>query len=191
MGRDYITVVTGLPRSGTSLMMSMLDKGGIAPLKDDVRTADVDNPKGYYEFERVKKLPGDQGWLPEARGRAVKVLGELMKHLPSGFEYRVVFMMRDLDEIVSSQKKMMIRRGEDPDVIPDDELIRLYRTYLKNLKGLVNSSENMRVAYINYNELLSDPDQSFEEIRDLFDGDIDADSMRDAIDLSLYRNRGG
>lgn len=191
MGRDYITVVTGLPRSGTSLMMSMLDKGGIAPLKDDVRTADVDNPLGYYEFERVKKLPADRGWMNEARGRAVKVLGELMKHLPPDYEYRVVFMMRDLDEIVSSQKKMMIRRGEDPDAIPDDELIRLYRTYLKNLKGLVNSSENMRVAYINYNELLSDPKESLEEIRYLFDGDIDADSMRGAIDLSLYRNRGG
>jgi hypothetical protein len=186
-----VVVVTGLPRSGTSLMMAMLESGGIPPLTDNLRQADVDNPKGYYEFERVKGLPQDTGWLPEAEGRAVKVLAELIKHLPSDKRYDVVFMMRDLSEIIASQKKMMKRRGEDPDKVPDEELMGLYRAYLRNMKRLVNDSPNMRVLYVSYNELMSDPSDTISDMQAFFGGGLDTSAMRRTIDATLYRNRSG
>jgi hypothetical protein len=186
-----IVVVTGLPRSGTSLMMAMLDSGGIPPLTDNIRQADVDNPKGYYEFERVKKLPDDTGWLPEAEGKAVKVLAELIVHLPSDREYKVIFMMRELPEIIASQKKMMKRRGEDPDKVPDAELMSLYRSYLRNLKSIVNRSPNMKALYVSYNELMADPSGVLKELEGFLGGWLDMGAMKDAIDANLYRNRSG
>jgi hypothetical protein len=184
-----VVVVTGLPRSGTSLMMAMLESGGIPPLTDNIRQADVDNPKGYYEFERVKRLPEDAEWLPEAEGKAVKVLAELIKHLPSDHEYKVIFMMRDLTEIITSQKKMILRRGEDPERIPDGELMDLYRSYLRNLKQLVNGSPHMKVLYVNYNELMSDPSAVLDEMVAFLGGHPDRQAMRKTIDATLYRNR--
>ena len=116
-GKDeFITVVSGLPRSGTSMMMKMLEAGGIPPVTDELRTADEDNPKGYYEFERVKAMDqGDTSWVVGARGKVVKVISALLKHLPPGEQYRVVFVRRNMPEILASQRKMLIHRGEDPD----------------------------------------------------------------------------
>jgi hypothetical protein len=189
MDEDIVNIVSGLPRSGTSLMMKMLEEGGLVPLIDNIREADIDNPKGYYELERVKKLPDDTTWLPDAKGKVVKILAELIKHLPDAYTYRIVFMMRDLDEIISSQRKMMVRRGEDPDKVPDDEMKELLRAYLRNLKVFVNSHPNMKVCYISYNDLMMDPDLSIDEISDFFNGKLDPKRMRQAIDEKLYRNR--
>lgn len=189
MDLQTVYIVSGLPRSGTSLMMKMLDEGGLEPLVDNIREADIDNPKGYYEFERVKKLPEDTGWLEDAKGKVVKVLAELIKHLPDENRYRIIFMMRDIDEIIVSQRKMMIRRGEDPDSVPDDEMRELLRTYLKNLKIHVKKQSNMEVCYISYNDLMRDPDLSIEELDEFFHGELNIDKMRAAIDEKLYRNR--
>ena len=104
-GRKHkpITIVSGLPRSGTSMMMKMLEAGGIPIVQDGIRTANTDNPKGYYEFERVKQLPkGDTAWLADSHGKAVKIISALLKHLPSDYEYKVLFMRRDLDEVTAS-----------------------------------------------------------------------------------------
>ncbi len=189
MDEDIITVVSGLPRSGTSLMMKMLDEGGIVPLMDHVREADADNPKGYYEFERVKGLPDDTAWLPEACGKVVKVLAELIKHLPTSYHYRIVFMMRNIDEIIASQKKMIIRRGEDPDVVSDPEMTELLRRYLKSLKMIINSKSNMDVLYISYNDIMNGPQGPVDELMEFFEGSLDRDAVMNAIDPSLYRNR--
>lgn len=117
---DHVVVVSGLPRSGTSMMMKMLEVGGLSPLIDGEREADEDNPKGYYEFERVKQLPkGDYGWLEDARGRVVKVISGLLVHLPPTHDYRVVFMRRAMPEILASQRKMLVRRGENPEQVSD------------------------------------------------------------------------
>ena len=94
MDRDVVTIVSGLPRSGTSMMMKMLEAGGIELLIDRVRVADADNPKGYYEFERVKQIETDQAWLPEAQGKAVKMISALLRHLPADCRYRIIFMER-------------------------------------------------------------------------------------------------
>lgn len=189
MNDGFVNIVSGLPRSGTSLMMKMLEAGGIDVLVDNIREADVDNPKGYYEYERVKKLPEDTQWLPLAKGKVVKVLAELIKHLPEGYNYRIVFMMRDLDEIIDSQRKMIIRRGEDPDAVPDQEMRILLRTYLKNLKIHVRKQDNMEACFISYNDLMSDPEMSIDEINDLFNGELDKKAMHRSIDTDLYRNR--
>lgn len=189
MDRERVVIVSGLPRSGTSLMMKMLESGGMEVLIDEIREADIDNPKGYYEFERVKKLPEDTEWLDDAKGRVVKVLAELIKHLPDENQYMIVFMMRDLDEIIRSQKKMIVRRGEDPDKVTDSEMKALLRRYLISLKQYVNGKDNMDVLYVSYNELMDDPEDPVEEVMDFFKGELDEDAMLNCIDGTLYRNR--
>ena len=111
---DTIVVVSGLPRSGTSMMMQMLEAGGMNVLTDGLRTADEDNLKGYFEYEKVKALKTDQSWLPEARGKAVKIISELLKYLPDTHTYRIIFMRRALEEVLASQDRMLIRRGVQP-----------------------------------------------------------------------------
>lgn len=111
---EEIIVVSGLPRSGTSLMMQMLDRGGIEIMTDHLRTADIDNPKGYYEFEDVKKVKQNADWLPSARGKALKAVSQLLYDLPPTEDYRVIFMRRDLDEMLRSQEKMLLRLDRTP-----------------------------------------------------------------------------
>lgn len=189
MNEDKVTIVSGLPRSGTSMMMEMLEKGGFELLTDSVREADKDNPKGYYEYERVKQLPEDTEWLQKAEGKAVKVLGELIKHLPGDYEYNIVFMERNLEEIIESQTKMLKRKGEDPDDISKEELRETFKDYRRILKQQISSSPNMEVIYVNYNDIMSHPEPVIESISAFFDGQLDTDSMLSVIDEELYRNR--
>ncbi len=189
MDKDTITVVTGLPRSGTSMMMKMLEVGGIPPLTDKVRKANEDNPKGYYEYERVKKLPDDTDWVPLAEGKAVKVLAELVKHLPETYHYKVIFMERNLDEMLVSQRKMLIRRGKDPDEISDAELKDMFITYRNMVRDHVENHPTMDVLYVGYNELMLDPEAGVQRIDSFFGGALDTKSMVAVIDPELYRNR--
>src|SRR5262245_57688671 len=119
-----IIVVSGLPRSGTSLMMQMLDNGGIAVVTDNFRTADTDNPRGYYEYEKVKKIKQDASWLPGTRGKAFKMVSQLLYDLPPEEQYRILFMERDLEEMLLSQEKMLERLGRPP--APRAEIRRAY-----------------------------------------------------------------
>ena len=189
MDKNIIAIVSGLPRSGTSMMMKMLEAGGIEPLTDNIRTPDTDNPKGYYEFERVKKLPEDTGWLDDAKGRVVKVLAELVKHLPDGYDYRIIFIQRKLEEVIASQKKMLIQRGEDSDSVSDEELMMLFGKYLKILKNVIGKNPNMDVIYVSYNDILANPGENISKINNFLDGILDEQKMITAIDERLYRNR--
>lgn len=189
MNEEQITIVTGLPRTGTSMMMNMLEKGGIEPLTDDERGPNIDNPKGYYEFERVKNLPEDTGWLDDAKGKAVKVLAELVKHLPEDYEYNVIFMRRKLEEVVESQKKMLERRGEDPDKVSDQELMDMFSQYLNILEKEVHQHSNMHVLYVKYNDVVNEPRESVEEINEFFERELDTGKMASVVDEDLYRNR--
>ena len=189
MPDDTIYIVSGLPRSGTSMLMKMLDAGGIKPLTDNVRKADVDNPKGYYEFERVKRLPEDTGWLDEARGRVVKVLAELVMKLPADHRYRIVYIERNMDEMIDSQNKMLVRRGEDPDKVSRDELKGVFSKYTVKLKGWLDSQPNVKVLYVNYNEILAEPKKNIGRLYRFFDGKLDRAAMLEAVDKELYRNR--
>ena len=126
-----IIVVSGLPRSGTSLMMQMLDNGGIVVVTDNIRTADTDNPKGYYEYEMVKKIKKDVTWLPVTRGKAFKMVSQLLYDLPPGESYRVIFMERDLDEMLLSQEKMLKRLGRT--ALPREEIKKSFTLHLEKL----------------------------------------------------------
>ncbi len=189
-GNEIITVVSGLPRSGTSMMMKMLEAGGIPPLTDKIRSADEDNPKGYYEFERVKKLDkGDTAWLPEARGKSVKVISALLKYLPGDFRYRVIFMRRRTEEILASQKQMLIRRGEPTDRVSDEELATYFAKHLRAVETWLQNQPNVDVLYVSYNCTLEAPLETAQEINRFLDNRLDTRAMAVVVDPQLYRQK--
>ena len=185
-----IVVVSGQPRSGTSLMMKMLEVGGIPPLTDKIRTADDDNPKGYYEYERVKKLKeGDIAWLPEAEGKAVKVISALLSYLPAEYQYKVIFMERSIQEVLASQRKMLVNREEDPDRVSDEELAGLFEKHLAEVTDWLAQQPNIRTYYLSYNDLIGDPTAHIQRMDRFLPGTLDATSMDMVIDPALYRQR--
>ena len=188
--QDYVTVVSGLPRSGTSMMMKMLEAGGIAPMTDEIRTADKDNPKGYYEFERVKQLDkGDTAWVKEAQGKVVKVISALLKHLPSDYEYRVIFMRRTMPEILASQRKMLVHRGENPNDMDDEKMAALFDKHLQSVQEWLQTQPNVSVLSVHYSEMLADPLSHIERIAQFLGKDLDVEKMANVVDPDLYRNR--
>ena len=188
--RQIITVVSGLPRSGTSMMMKMLEAGGLPPLTDNVRTADEDNPKGYYEFERVKQLPkGDVAWLSAAQGKVVKVIAALLPYLPGGYHYRVIFMQRAMPEVLASQRQMLIRRSEDPNKIPDDVIAKLFEKHLKQVNEWVSQQPNVERLDVNYNEMLKNPKPFIDQIAVFLENQLDTAQMAAMVDPSLHRQR--
>ena len=184
-----IIIVSGLPRSGTSMAMSMLEAGGIPALTDQVRQADSDNPKGYYEFERVKKLPdGDTDWLADVEGKAVKVIASLIPYLPPNHEYRVLFMRRKIDEILASQSRMLENRGEES-TIKDEEMATLFDKHLLKVRAWMNSQPNLLYLDLDYNTLIENPQPYLHQINQFLDGGLDEEMMIKVIDKSLYRQR--
>jgi hypothetical protein len=185
-----VTVVSGLPRSGTSMIMKMLEAGGIPPLTDEIRTADRDNPKGYYEFERVKKLDeGDTAWLEDAKEKAVKVISALLEHLPDDYIYRVVFMRREMEEILASQRQMLIRRGEPTDSVSDEQMTQLFGKHLEQIQAWIDEKPNVEVIYVSYNEVLEDPVTQAERINQFLGNRLNVERMASVVDPKLYRQR--
>lgn len=188
--KDCIIVVSGLPRSGTSMMMKMLETGGVEILTDNLREADANNPKGYYEFERVKQLKdGDFAWLPDAVGKVVKIVTGLITFLPADYNYKVIFMQRELTEVLSSQKKMLGRLGKGDDNIPDDKMAKIYQGHLKQVEKWISEQPNVEVLYVSYNAMLSDPTASLQEVNALLGGGMDVEMMAGVVDKELYRER--
>jgi len=182
-----IIVVSGLPRSGTSLMMQMLDHGGVEVVTDHIRAADTDNPRGYYEFERVKKIREDASWLPEARGKAFKMVSQLLYELPSSERYHVIFMERDLDEMLVSQEKMLARLNRP--AAPRDEIKPAYALHLQRLRGWLARQRNLDVLYVSYNDLVERPAVQAAHVSSFLSGRANAEAMAKTVDPSLYRNR--
>lgn len=173
------------------MMMSALQVGGMPLLIDGVRAADDNNPKGYYEYERVKKLPGgDTKWLASANGKAVKVISTLLEYLPDNYHYRVIFMERDIDEILASQKRMLDRDGiieEKP--VSDQEMRESYLLHLAEVKSFLQKSPWLQRMTISYNEILREPEEKFNQVAKFLDGTVDPDGMIGIVDRSLYRER--
>lgn len=185
-----IIIVSGLPRSGTSMMMKMLEAGGIPPLTDEIRAADADNPKGYYEFERVKGLDkGDTDWLSEAGGKSVKVISALLRHLPGHFQYDLIFMRRSIAEILASQNKMLANRGEPINSAADEQMAALFEKHLRSIDLWLQSQGNMRTLDIDYSEILAHPLDHIRRVNQFLGGGLDAAKMAAVIDPALYRNR--
>jgi hypothetical protein len=190
MGKEYVAVVSGLPRSGTSMMMKMLEAGGQEILTDNLREADANNPKGYYEFERVKDMKdGDLAWLPDAKGKVVKIVTGLITFLPAAYNYKVIFMQRDLKEMLASQKKMLGRLGKGDDNIPDDQMAKIYQEHLKQVRAWLFKQANMEVLYVNYNSMVANPVESLHKVNALLGGDMDVSTMAAVVDRELYRER--
>ena len=190
MDSKSVVIVSGLPRSGTSMMMKMLEAGGQAILTDNLREADANNPKGYYEFERVKNMKdGDLAWMSEAVGKVVKIVTGLIMFLPSGYNYKIIFMRRDLNEILSSQKKMLGRLGKEDDNIPDDKMAKVYEEHLKEVRGWLIRQPNIETLYVNYNSMVKDPTEALNKINDFLGGGMDVSVMAGVVDKELYRER--
>lgn len=189
MRQKMIAVVSGLPRSGTSMMMKMLEAGGLGVLTDYIREADSDNPRGYYEFERVKQLEHDREWLKDAEGKAVKIISQLLRHLPPDYFYKVVFMRREMDEILASQRRMLVRRGEATDTIPDDRLAALFRQHVERVEDWLDGQPNFDVIYVSYNRILEEPHEQARRVAEFFSGALDVEAMTSVVDPELYRQR--
>jgi hypothetical protein len=172
------------------MMMKILEAGGIPPLTDGIRKADRNNPNGYYEFERVKNLKeGDTDWLPDACGKAVKIIAPLLPYLPTGYDYRVIFMKRNINEILDSQQKMLVSRGVEPTSEKDAHIAVLFQKLLKNTEIWANSTDGVQSILMDYNRILSDPDSQLRQLNRFFGGILNMDSMAGAIDMGLYHQR--
>ncbi len=191
MNDHVITIVSGLPRTGTSLMMQMIHAGGIPALTDKIRASDEDNPMGYFELEAVKRTRKDVSWLANAEGRVVKMVHLLLYDLPSDHEYRVVFMCRDLREVVRSQGVMLERRGTDGARLTDEQLIKAYEGQLAKIERWLDDQPNFQVHQVSYNTLMSDPPPAVEAIKAFLGGGLDCVAMLASIDTTLYRQRQG
>ena len=187
--RNYVVIVSGLPRSGTSMMMTVLHAGGFEPLIDNIRKADEDNPKGYHEFEPVKKTKTDASWLNNASGKVVKMIYRLLYDLPAQYPYRVIFMQRDLKEVLDSQAKMLRRNGKADAGVPDEQMAALFGAELDKCEKWLAEQPNFEVLYISHREMINDTAAQTQKINTFLDGGADTDAMAAAVDPSLYRNR--
>jgi hypothetical protein len=187
--QKMITVVSGLPRSGTSMMMKVLEAGGMEIFTDNLRVADEDNPKGYFELEQVKALKdGDDSWVKDAPGKVVKVISSLLEHLPSSYEYKIVFMQRAIPEILASQKQMLIRRGE-PSEGDDQKMAEIFQEHLKRVRVWLANQPNMDVLYVDYNALMGDPGPEIKAVAEFLGLSENLGSMLAVPDKKLYRQK--
>lgn len=184
-----VTVVSGLPRSGTSLMMQMLEAGGMPALCDGARKHDEDNPKGYYEFERVKKLKeGDTAWVRNAIGKVVKVVTAHLEYLPGEYTYRVILMDRPLEEVLISQDKMLCNRGEKK-VVDDEEMGEVFARHLQKTRMWLRDRPNFDFTEIDFKSAIRDPQSVVDAVCDFLGRDLDRDKMVAVVDPKLYRSR--
>lgn len=184
-----VYIVSGLPRSGTSMMMKMLEAGGLTPIVDSMREADEDNPNGYFEIESSRSLKnGDKKWLYEARGKVVKVISYLLEFLPDDLSYDIIFMERRLSEVLASQQKMLQRRNETSS-LGDSEMEAKFREHLRAVKYWTARKSNIRIAFVNYSQVLEAPDTLCKSIVDFLGRPLNLQAMQSVPKQTLYRNR--
>jgi len=184
-----ITIVSGLPRSGTSLMMQMLVAGGMTPLSDGERAADADNPKGYLEWERIKQLPNNPGCIAEAEGKVVKVISRLLLALPGGHEYRVIFMQRPLPEVLASQDQMLHRRGTYKDGIDPAAISAAFEKHLRDVYAWLDSRPDVKTLRVSYHDALRNPEEVGRKVSEFLGIKLNPEALAAQVDGSLYRNR--
>jgi len=183
---ECLVVVTGLPRSGTSLLMQMLAAGGMQVVSDGLRQADEDNPRGYFEFEPVKSLARDSKWLCEHPGCAIKIVAPLLAGLPQGLACRVILSNRDLDEILDSQERMLARRGTaERRRMLKGEYVRT----LARVEAMLVRRPATQLLVVQHSSAISDPAGVAERMNRFLGGALDVAKMAAAIDPALHRNR--
>lgn len=185
----FITIVSGLPRSGTSMMMRMLEAGGMPVVVDHDRKPDADNPNGYYEFEPIKKLKEDSSWVAGAAGRVVKAIYLLLYDLPGQHQYRVILMRRDLTEVIASQDAMLRRSGSATGGLDPKVLARHYETQLRQATAWLREQPNFAVTYVNYADIVQNPAAAAAAVASFLGGAVDPVKMAASVDRELYRQR--
>ncbi len=184
-----ITIVSGLPRSGTSLMMQMLVAGGMPALSDGERQADTDNPRGYLEWERIKTLPNDPGCIAEGEGKVVKVISRLLLSLPAGHEYKIIFMQRPLPEVLASQDQMLRRRGTYKEGADPAAISAAFEKHLREVYAWLDGKAYVKAIRVQYHEVLSKPKDVPQQLAQFLEIPLDVEAMIQQVDASLYRNR--
>lgn len=184
-----ITLVSGIPRSGTSLMMQMLAAGGMPVLSDGLRSADANNPRGYYELESVKSLSRNPEVVGEAEGKVVKIISSLLPNLPRHHQYRVIFMRRPLEEVVTSQNRMLERLGKPVPTTPMASVIAAFELHLAKICSWLSQQPNIAVLYVDYPAVLENPEAEACRIRDFLGQDLDLAAMIRQIEQSLHREK--
>jgi hypothetical protein len=190
MSPSFITVVSGLPRSGTSLMMQMLHAGGLPALTDGLRAADENNQRGYLEYEPVKRLRSDRSWLPQARGHVVKIIHLLLRELrlDGTLQYRIVFMQRPVEEVIASQHSMLQREGKagaDPAV-----LRKAFEGQLAQLQAWLANQPELAVLAVPYHRVIGQPQAVAEELAGFLGLPLNTAAMVQAVEPALHRQRG-
>jgi len=184
-----ITIVSELPRSGTSLMMQMLVAGGMTPLSDGERRADEDNPRGYLEWERIKQLPKDPACIAGAEGKVVKVISQLLLALPAGHEYRVIFMQRPMAEVLASQDQMLRRRGTYKEGADSAAIAAAFEKHLREVYAWMEGKPHVKAIRVAYHEVLLDPRGVGGKVAEFLGVELDLEAMARQVDAALYRNR--
>ena len=186
-----VILVSGLPRSGTSMLMQMLEKAGMPIVTDKIRTPDEDNPKGYHEFERIKELDktSDKSWLKNYRGQVIKTISFLLQDLPLDLNYQVLFMRRNIEEVLRSQNKMLERNGAPGAVVPDEKMRQNYEFHLKKVYYRLDRTPNFQALYLDYPAIVEDPLREARRISAFLGRRLDVEAMAGAVNSGLYRNR--
>lgn len=186
---ETVYVVSGLPRSGTSMMMQMLDAGGLPVFTDQKRTADDNNPKGYYEHQLVRSLARDRSWVRQATGKVVKVIASLLPHLPPGFKYKVIYMDRPFEEVMRSQHEMLVRLGKAKPGVYNTELEERFKEHVQTIQKWLPAQQNIDICYISYADAIESPLETAQNVASFLEMDLDTQAMAAAVDPSLYREK--
>lgn len=189
MTNAFITIVSGLPRSGTSLLMQMLAAGGMPVLTDGRRSPDAHNPRGYYELEAVKHTRTDHSWLAQAQGKAVKVVHLLLPYLPVDREYRVLLMQRNLAEVIASQRAMLEQQGRPMANLPDAKLAEIFEKQLEEARRWLTLHSNFQVRQLQHRQVIGTPSMAAQQLATFLGGGLDHQAMAAAVDFKLYRQR--
>jgi hypothetical protein len=187
----FITVVSGLPRSGTSMMMQMLSAGAMPVLADEHRPADDDNPRGYFELDAARRLRQDHAWVGRAVGKAVKVVHLLLPELPAGFHYRVILMERDLSEVIQSQRAMLRRHDRGGADLSPEALARVFTSQLHRVREWLGRQPHVSLLEVRYRDVVDQPVAEAARVNAFLGGMMDVATMSAAVDRELYRHRSG
>ena len=187
--KDFVTIVSGLPRSGTSMMMRMLEAGGMDIVTDNIRKADDDNPRGYFEYERVKKLKEDPSCLDVCHGKAVKIISMLLLDLPPERNYKVIFMLREMQETLSSQRVMLQRLGKKDDDISDEKMAEKFEKHLRQVEAWIDKQMHVDVLYLKYNEVIDESLRYARRVNEFLGKNLNVDKMVAVVEKALYRQR--
>ncbi|HLC83749.1 MAG TPA: sulfotransferase domain-containing protein, partial [Bacteroidia bacterium] len=187
--KGTITIVSGMPRSGTSMMMQMLQAGGLDILTDNVRANDENNPKGYLEYQKVKSLASDNSWVHEGQNKVIKVIAQLLQHLPSSYQYKVIFMEREMEEIIQSQQIMLGKKADVDKKIYPTVLADTFKKQLEKTRSWIKTHPQFEVTYVFYTDVINNPTEVAENLAGFLDADLNIEAMAEIVDESLYRNK--